>query len=122
MQLKLDPKELALYKNNDEIIRETANQLIKDFSLYDENITFSGNSYSAYDELFKQVNPIVDRKINLDPTNFFAMLYTIDIDEKEVKKALFSDSIQDPSGHITDMILQRELMKVIIRKHFSNSI
>ncbi len=111
-------KDLTIYHQKVELIEETAKQIQKDFSLVDQNISFSGNTDTAYHELNTQIVPIVDRFLEINSSNFFALLYAIDIDEVQLKRVLFSNEFESPAAEISCMIIERELKKVIIRNHF----
>ncbi len=110
---------LQLYYQKLEFIQATADQLIKDFRLVDEEITFSGKAETAYQELLDQVVPIIDRLINLDTERFFNLLYTVDLNEAKVKQLLFQDQAEPTAVAVSKYIIERELTKVLIRKHFS---
>ncbi len=109
--------EIDDLRNQTEIIRLTAEQVIKDFSLFGLEITFSGNVINAYDELFEQLNSCLVDLLNSDYRRLLSLLYHIDISEKEMNKKLKSFS-KEPSEIITEMILERELKKVLIRKFY----
>ena|SRR5690554_373526 len=120
--MNIIPKsELEKYYQKVEIIRETARQIIKDFSLFDEEIIFSGNTETAYQELFNQIYPIINRLLNLDPSRFFSMLYTIDVDEKKIKSLLFDVHDKSAEKEICKLIIERELIKVLYRRQWSES-
>lgn len=110
--------DLSVYHQKIELIQATAAQIQKDFALFDQEITFSGQIESAYQELNDQIIPIVDRFLEINSSNFFALLYAIDIDENQLKRVLFSDEFESPAAEISKMIIERELKKVIIRNHF----
>lgn len=113
-KIKESKKDLA-------IVEETAKQLQKDFQLFEEKILFSGNHEMAYEELNQQIVPIIDRLLNLDSERFFSLLYAIDLDEKMVKQIIFEgDKNENPAENISHLILERELLKVLTRRHFSN--
>lgn len=118
---KIGKKELSEYCLRLDLIQATAKQIIKDFSLFDETIKFSGNTTTAYEELYTQIFPIIDRLINLDSSRFFAMLYAIDIEEKKIKKLLFGNEPIAVVQEITKLIIERELIKVVYRKHWSKA-
>lgn len=114
-----DLSKLEDYYKKVELIQATANQIIKDFLWFDEDIHFSGNAETAYHELYEQIHPIVNRMLNLDASRFFALLYAIDVEESKVKDLLFGQHGMDASEEIARLIIHRELIKVILRKHFS---
>lgn len=111
-------KDLSIYHKKVDLIKATAAQIQKDFALFDQEITFSGNIDSAYQELNKQIIAIVDRFLEINSSNFFALLYAIDIDETQLKRVLFDGEFESPAAEVAKMIIERELKKVIIRNHF----
>ena len=115
-----DLKNIQPYYQKIELIQATADQLIKDFRLVDETITFSGKAETAYQELLDQVAPMVDRLINLDTERFFNLLYTVDLNEGKVKQLLFQDQAEPTAVAVSKYIIERELIKVLIRKHYSS--
>lgn len=111
--------DISFYKNNEEIIRLTAAQVEKDFTANGIDVSFSGNTLMAYDELFSQVKKTVKSLLETNRTKFFQLLYTIDFSEQKVNEVFAQNSFPDAVDKITDFILLRELLKVITRKHFS---
>lgn len=113
------------FHSDEQIIRMTADQLIKDMGEFSFTITFEGNEKTPYQELFDQVQPIIYTLEMMQPEKLRALLYRIDISENEIKKHLLSvnpESIgtkTDLSTFITDLVLQRELKKVLTRIYFS---
>ena len=112
--------EIDDLRNQTEIIRLTAEQVIKDFALFGLEIRFSGNVINAYDELFEQLNSCLIDLLNSDYRKLLSLLYHIDISEKEMNEKLRSFPAE-PSEIITEMILERELKKVLIRKFYRRS-
>jgi hypothetical protein len=110
--------DLSVYINRLDLIKDTANQVIKDFDMFGLEIKFSGNAYNAYEELFDQIQPHIDKLINSNQQKFLGILYRIDISEEQVKKAVH-DNLSEPFSHIiTDLVIKRELQKVVIRKQY----
>ncbi len=109
-------KDLHKYYNRLEYIRSTADQIIKDFGFEGIAIHFSGDAYNAYEELFNQIDPSIAQLMETNYTRFLAILYRIDIGEETLKKALKENTSENVSGVITDLIIKRELQKVVIRK------
>jgi hypothetical protein len=109
--------EMESYRNQAEIIRLTADQVIKDFGLFGLEISFSGNIINAYNELFEQLNSCILLLLANDYGKLLSLLYHIDISEKEMNRKLSGVSQEQPEI-ITGMILDRELKKVIIRKYY----
>ena len=109
---------LEKYRQDLEIIRETAAQLIRDFSMRKLEIVFSGNELTAYDELLMQVEPLIEEMYKNNRSGFQVLLYQIDISEQSFKKLIASSSPEKFSKRISELIIQREFQKVLTRKFF----
>jgi hypothetical protein len=112
-------KDIEKYRRDLEIIRLTASQVIKDFQIFGFEIVFSGNEYTAYDELKSQLTPLLFDLYNRDRGTFQSLLYRIDISEPQWKKLLQSKSA-DFSDRMASMVIEREFQKVLTRKFFSS--
>lgn len=110
-------QDLSIYRKQIEFIRETAAQIIKDFEIAGEEISFSGNAETAYAELKSQILPIVEKLLQSNFEKFLFLLYKIDVSENAVKNIL-AENEKVFSENICDLILERELKKVIVRKYF----
>lgn len=105
------------YRTDLEIIRLTAEQVIKDLDVFGITVEFSGNPYTAYEELEQQLCPILSELHKKDASSFMALLYRIDLSEKEFRKL---STGPDFISQLAAAVLQREFKKVIIRKYFSD--
>lgn len=110
------------YRHDLEIIRETAAQVIRDFSIHKFEVTFSGNEYNAYEELVAQLKPILSEMYKMNRSGFNALLYQIDISEQKFRKLIQDSSSEDFSSRLAEMIVQREFQKVLTRKFFSKNL
>lgn len=118
-ELPKDLYELKPYDMDQAIINQTAQQLIKDFAEFNIEIEFKGNALSPYQELFIQVLPYIDMMLRNNNEMFQALLYRIDVSEKEIKLAsIHYPGISFPEV-VTDLILRRELKKVLTKRYFS---
>jgi len=115
---KLELNNLSVYHKKVQFIQLTAEQIIKDFEVFGEDIQFSGNPDTAYQELKSQITPIIKRLLHNNRKKFLSLLYRIDVDEKEVDGA-FTSSGADVDN-IADLIIERELKKVVIREYYKN--
>ena len=113
--------EPSHYYKNAEIILQTANQTLKDFGMLNHKISFSGNTETAYQELFEQIEPLVAKLIQTNYQLLLDLLYRIDVNEKKVSEMLKSENKvgEDFANKMTTLILNRELQKVIIRNAYS---
>ena len=117
--IQMEPKyDLIRYRHDLEVVRNTALQVIKDFGLFSIDITFSGNEATAYEELKTQLQPVLLELYNSDYNRLKSLLYRIDMPEQKVK-ALPAVNKDDMIAGLTDLILERELIKVITRKLYS---
>ena len=112
--------ELQPYYNRKDLIEKVVNQIQKDFEWFSLDIIFSNNpNISPYQELFQQILPLVDEMLNEDYPKLLSILYRIDIDEEFINRKLKEISNADTDEVITDLIIKRELQKVIIKEIYS---
>jgi hypothetical protein len=107
------------YRRDLEIIRLTADQLIRDFQIFGKEINFSGNELTAYDELKNQVAPFLFELYQNQSTTFQALLYRIDISEKKFRVLLDESSKSNFAEKLAELVIQREFQKVLTKKYFS---
>lgn len=110
--------DLTPYFNRLDLIKDTANQIIKDFDMFGMEIKFSGNAYNAYEELFEQIEPYIKKLIETNQAKFMGILYRIDVSDVQIKKVVNENSSESFSAIVTDLIIKRELQKVVIRDHY----
>ena len=111
--------DVEKYRHDLEIIRLTADQIIKDFHIFGLEIQFSGNELTAYDELKKQIAPLLFDLYRKKTSAFQSLLYRIDISEKKFSDLLHDSADQDFSDQLADLVIRREFQKVLTRKYFS---
>ena len=107
------------YRHDLLIIRETTEQILRDLNISDFKIIFSGNEKDTFDELKTQLIPVIEKLFKEDGSSFRQMLYRVDIDEKEYKKALSEKESAGFEEAISELIIRREFQKVLTRKYFS---
>ncbi|MGB0881331.1 MAG: hypothetical protein ACPGSO_00145 [Vicingaceae bacterium] len=112
--------ELSAYYSRTDLLEKVVEQLKKDFNWFSFQITFKGDQESPYQELYAQILPLIDELLNDDYPKLMAMLYRIDLDEEFLNRKLKENSHADTDEVITDLILKRELQKVIIRDLYSS--
>lgn len=110
--------DLSKYFNQLDLIKDTANQIIKDFDMFGLEIKFSGNAFNAYEELFEQIEPHINQLIISNQQKFMSILYRIDLSDEQIKKAVTENSSEPFSAIVSDLIIKRELQKVVIRNHY----
>lgn len=110
--------DLEKYHDNLEIVHLTAKQISKDFAMFGMEITFSGNVAFAYPELMAQLTQHLQLLLQSDQERLFALMYQIDIDQKSVGACLRSH--ENPPGGLADLIIRREMLKVLTVRYFKN--
>ena len=112
--------ELNPYYTRTDLLEKVVEQIKKDFNWFSFEITFKGEEDTPYQELYKQILPLIDELLNDDYPKLMAMLYRIDLDEEFLNRKLKESAHADTDEVITDLIIKRELQKVIIREVYSS--
>ncbi len=113
--------QLRAYYNKADLIKKVVLQIEKDFSWFNLDINFEeNNELSAYQQLYQQILPLVEELLNDDYPKLLAMLYRIDLDEDYLNRQLKVTPNADTDEIICDLIIKRELQKVIIREIYSS--
>jgi len=113
----MDDASIERYRTDFDIVRQTADQLIKDVQVFGFEIQFSGDPYAAYAELRQQLLPILKELHKNDASSFRALLYRIDLSEREFARLSQGAEFYE---ELADKVLQREFKKVVIRKYFKD--
>lgn len=125
--------DITPYLNRLDILSDTAKQVIKDFGMVGMEIIpiaiGTGNTSNAYQELFSQILPHIEKMLSeknspllrrgVGGEAFYNLMYRIDISEGQIKKAVEESKDKSFSEIVTDLILKRELLKVIMRRNYS---
>ena len=96
-------------------VNETAQQLIKDFTMIQVDLELKPLKENAYADLFNQA---VEKISTLYVNNyhvFLNLLYRIDLDENKVHEMVAAISPPLLYEQITELILKREFLKVVYR-------
>ncbi|HWY12950.1 MAG TPA: hypothetical protein VN026_16565 [Bacteroidia bacterium] len=95
-------------------------QLRKDFENCGLDPEFTINLIPDYDLIFSVVNLEIE-KINKSRSNKLnELLYRIDISEQQIKKAFAANSNSTLNEIISELIIKRELQKIVIKEHYGN--
>lgn len=121
MGLVLSETELKRRRNDEKIVRETTAQVIKDFAMFGMTVTFPENIHQTYDELFDQLNLHVKVLLDANDKMLMSLLYQIDVSERSVHIRTRENPGNPLSHTLTDLILERELKKVITRNYFKEN-
>lgn len=113
--------KVSKYRDKVEIIRQVAAQIEKDFYQFGFEVKFSGEPADAYNELFEQINKHVAFMLSQDYHRLVLLLYQIDLSEKEIIRNELKYPDVDKHQLLSEMIIQRELKKVLIRNYFKEN-
>jgi hypothetical protein len=114
-------EDLARYRNDREIVNQTAHQVIKDFVMFGYEINLPADLCFAYDDLFDQLSPVINELSVINISKLYSLLYAIDVNEKSIKRGINKMPEIPFYEVITHLILERELKKVITRRYFSRN-
>jgi hypothetical protein len=109
---------ISHYLDKAEIVTETAEQIMKDFGMFGVEITFSGDTSHAYDELHQQLVVQVARLLESNYDLLLSVLYQVDITDREI--ALTERELPHYSHVeiIAHQVIVRDLKKVLLRRYF----
>lgn len=120
MDLPLANSDYERYERSVWLLKEVVAQINKDFRLQGFEVEFSGTGETAYQELSEQLKPVIEYMLENQTEKFWNLIYGIDLSETKVRHILFgNDENIDALQELTDLILKRELQKVVIRLHYS---
>lgn len=114
----LQNNNIASFLNKAEIIRETADQIMKDFGMFGIEITFSGKVENAYMELHEQLINQISVYLEKDYSRLMAVLYQVDITEREIAKAALELPHYNDLEVLAHQVIFRDLKKVLFRRYY----
>ena len=114
----ISKSEIERSRLNELIVKETAEQLMKDFATFGMHIDFPEDLNFAYQELYEQLVIIIEQLLRDNPEKLSAMLYQIDLDEKKIRNTVDQGVLEHEL--LSELILEREFMKVLTRHYFKN--
>jgi hypothetical protein len=109
---------ISLHLSKEEIVLETAAQIMKDFGMFGIKITFSGDTLNAYFELHNQLVCQIDSLLDRDYSRLLAVLYQVDISEKDIAQSAEELPEYNQIEIIAHQIIVRDLKKVLTRHYF----
>lgn len=106
--------------NQAEIVQETAAQIMKDFGMFGVEITFSGDTNNAYNELHQQLIDQISLLLERNYELLLSVLYQVDITDREIAKATRELPHYNQVEIIAHQVIVRDLKKVLLRRYFKN--
>lgn len=110
--------ELEKYSEWQEMLVPVTAQLEKDFLSTGLDWDNTLNNTTTYPELFQKLLPAITRLIDQKFEQFAQLLYRVDISEAQVNKAGQLYPEKNFPELATELLILRELHKVIIRKYY----
>lgn len=95
---------------------EIRDALIKDLKLKEKMLPAKS---SGLDELREKLIPIIEKMLQEDLPKLMNILYRIDVDEVLVRKALNTPFFEESARELANLILDRQIKKIEIRKRYS---
>jgi hypothetical protein len=118
--VNLQNNNLEFFLNKEDIILETAQQIMKDFGMFGIEITFSGNVENAYQELHGQLINQISIYLDRDYSRLMAVLYQVDITEHEIAKAHQELPYYNDLEVLAHQVIFRDLKKVLYRRYYKS--
>lgn len=109
---------VSTHLNNEAIVLETAEQIMKDFGMFGVEITFSGDTSQAYNELHKQLIDQISLLMERNYDLLLSVLYQVDITEREIARAEIELPHYSHIEIIAHQVIVRDLKKVLLRRYF----
>ncbi len=109
---------VSSYLDRSDIVKETAEQIMKDFGMFGVEITFSGDTSQAYDELHQQLIRQITLLIESNYDLLLSVLYQVDITEQEIARAERELPHYNNIEIISHQVIVRDLKKVLLRRYF----
>ena len=117
---QINHTNLANFLDREEIVRETAEQIMKDFGMFGVEITFSGDTTQAYDELFSQLTLQISGLLENNYKLLLSVLYQVDITNRELEKTEQELPHYSHIEVIAHQVIFRDLKKVLLRRYFKS--
>ena len=111
---------ISSHLNQTEIVKETAEQIMKDFGMFGVEIIFSGDTTKAYNELHKQLIDQITILLERNYDLLLSVLYQVDITEREIARAERELPHYNHVEIIAHQIIVRDLKKVLLRRYFKS--
>lgn len=115
---KVQHNNLNEYLNREDIVRETVDQIRRDFEVFNLEITFSGRLDNVYQELLPQVKAFLEELLAGSTDQVYSLLYRIDVSDHSIIQASQELPQYTHVEVIAHQIIFRDLQKVLTRRYF----
>ena len=112
--------DIEPYKNQEAVIRQTVEQIIKDFAMFGMDVEFPKDMAMVYPDIFHQLEGHISDLLSRNVQKLMSLLYQIDIPEKSIHDSWESHPEYTQAQVITELVIYRELKKVVFRNYYKN--
>ena len=116
----LSASAIKKYRDDKKIIEQTARQIVKDFALFGLDIDFSEDVDYSWQEIFVELEKQIRYLLEINSAKILSLLYQIDIPEEKIIEKADMENDRNLSEVVSEMIMERELKKVLTRIYFKN--
>jgi molybdopterin-guanine dinucleotide biosynthesis protein A len=116
-----DKIDLNGYKTRKEVLEKLIRQINKDLEI-NVTIEWEEQGIDLYQSIIDKVAPVIEKLIRQGNGRVEQLLYKIDVSEKKVKETFNSTLETDPTVIFTQLIIERELQKVVFRMVYSKTL
>lgn len=112
-------QQLGEFNNHRELVEGTIRQINKDFASTGIQLpeSLTGN---VYETIFETFRPLLESLYENQLEKFYMLMYTVDVDREKINRAFLKPTLSLAYDEITDLIIQREILKVATRIWYKN--
>ena len=114
-----DLNNLKPYYEKADLVQQCVAQIAKDFAFMEITVEVNQPLEQPYQQLVSALLPIVEDLARQQPEKLLSLLYRIDLSEQALSQGLKVRDQEPYAEVVTDLIIERELKKVILRNHYS---
>jgi hypothetical protein len=111
--------DLSQYMNRQDLLKETLAAINKDLLSAGEAAAVDEAEEVTYMELVEKLSPVIEVLFTSRITVFMNLMYRIDIPQEKLDEIISGNS-ENIIVRITELIIKRELQKVVIRNFYRN--
>ncbi len=108
------------YRNDKEIIELATKQIIKDFALFGLQINYDSALGFTWQQVYLGLEAQIRHLLEVSPSKMLSLLYQIDIPEEKIIAQAEKQEKRQLSEVVSEMIMEREIKKVLTRLYFKN--
>ncbi len=118
-EIILNSQQIGEFNNNRELVEGTIRQINKDFATTGIQLPESLDTH-VYHTIFETLRPLLEELYENQLEKFYALMYIVDLDHIKINRAFLKPTLSLAYDEITDLVIQREIMKVATRIWYKN--